>query len=104
MSSVTVNLGVYAWGSNSQGQMGIAPQPGPAMMRVQYNHLLPVTALKNKNIVQIAGGGYHSLALTGRCRIRCTMIDTNASQMPVRFMPSEQEDTDNLARATKAIS
>eukprot|EP00029_Vermamoeba_vermiformis_P010522 TRINITY_DN553_c0_g2_i1.p1 TRINITY_DN553_c0_g2~~TRINITY_DN553_c0_g2_i1.p1 ORF type:complete len:701 (-),score=114.21 TRINITY_DN553_c0_g2_i1:768-2870(-) len=62
---ILTNKGVYAWGQNNQGQMGIDEQPGAViMMRMQYHNVLPVNALRNKNIVQIACGGYHSLALT----------------------------------------
>lgn len=32
----------------------------------QYQEMRPITALNDKNIVQIACGGYHSLVLTGK--------------------------------------
>jgi len=73
MRSLIIALGVYSWGQNNQGQIG-SPEPVPMMMRVHQKNLLLVQSLKNKNIVQIAAGGYHSLALTGMIVLRVTVI------------------------------
>lgn len=69
ITGLIVILGVYAWGQNNNGQMGIVEPPNTViMMRNFHKELSLVAALKNKNVVQIAAGGYHSLALTGKLK------------------------------------
>lgn len=53
--------------------MGVEDRGEAVMMpggAVHHKQLLPVVGLKNRNVVQLAAGGYHSLALTGRTSIR----------------------------------
>lgn len=47
---------VYSWGLNANGQLGIGTNV------TQEN--LPVLVSGLSNVVSVAGGGYHSLAIT----------------------------------------
>ncbi|KAF0697007.1 Aste57867_12281 [Aphanomyces stellatus] len=49
---------VFAWGANDYGQLGVA-----GAMRYQRSPV-PVLALSELNVVQVAAGDYHSAALT----------------------------------------
>ncbi|KAF7273866.1 hypothetical protein GWI33_013444 [Rhynchophorus ferrugineus] len=50
--------GVFAWGSNTYGQLGL----GPYLQETPYPQLL--TTISSLKIVDIAAGQYHSIALT----------------------------------------
>jgi hypothetical protein len=52
------DYGIYAWGSNAYGQLGL----GPFIQESPYPQI--VTALSFKKIVEVTAGQYHSLALT----------------------------------------
>ncbi len=62
LSYSKVNGNIYAWGDNSDGQLGV----GNTNPLTQYYPTLvqPVAGLSN--VIQISGGGYHSLALLSK--------------------------------------
>ncbi|XP_050304400.1 uncharacterized protein LOC126741961 [Anthonomus grandis grandis] len=52
------DCGVFAWGSNSHGQLGL----GPHLQETPYPQL--ITTISHLKIVDISAGQYHSIALT----------------------------------------
>ncbi|XP_066245482.1 uncharacterized protein ca [Euwallacea similis] len=52
------DCGVFAWGSNSHGQLGL----GPHLQETPYPQL--ITSIAHLKIVDICAGQYHNLALT----------------------------------------
>lgn len=62
MSNVT-NFQVFAWGSNTYGQLGL----GGHLIETPYPQMIQVLALEK--IVEISAGQYHSLALTSSGKV-----------------------------------
>ncbi|XP_064458774.1 probable E3 ubiquitin-protein ligase HERC4 isoform X2 [Ornithodoros turicata] len=59
--ALTINGELYAWGSNSNGQLGIGEKDGG---RSSHRSPCRVTHLAGIPLTQVACGGYHSVALT----------------------------------------
>nr|XP_022917889.1 uncharacterized protein LOC111427131 [Onthophagus taurus] len=57
------DFGIYAWGSNSHGQLGL----GPFVRDTPYPQV--ITALTGICIIDIASGQYHTLALTSTGKV-----------------------------------
>ncbi|GLV44383.1 claret [Carabus blaptoides fortunei] len=60
---VLTNFGVYSWGSNCYGQLGL----GPVVYQASYPSLVP--SLSSEIIIDVSAGQYHSLALTNDGRV-----------------------------------
>lgn len=61
------SAGVYGFGNNHSGQLGLEKMNNnPMSFGAQYADMQLIPALKDKNIIQIACGGYYSLVLTGK--------------------------------------
>jgi alpha-tubulin suppressor-like RCC1 family protein len=62
---LTEEDGLYAAGAFSYGQLGTT-SGGPTRMRQAMTQLEPIEALRTEKIVQVACGGYHTLALNDK--------------------------------------